>query len=162
MKVKSRDFPDIKRWVDAGWITVTPGNVTDYDYLIEEMHKIRASYTLLSAGYDPHNAWQTVAKLEEDGFPMDKFSQGITSMSAPAKEFERLVKKGEINHGGNPVMRWMMSNVLPKIELNDNLRIKKMSKNQKIDGVTAAVIALGVYLSNPQAAAYSQTDAFMI
>lgn len=162
MKVKSRDFPDIKRWVDAGWITVTPGNVTDYDYLIEEMHKIRASYTLLSAGYDPHNAWQTVAKLEEDGFPMDKFSQGITSMSAPAKEFERLVKKGEINHGGNPVMRWMMSNVLPKIELNDNLRIKKMSKNQKIDGVTAAVIALGVYLSSPQVEAYSQTDAFMI
>ena len=162
MKIKSRDFPDIKRWVDAGFITVTPGNVTDYDYLIDEMGRIKANYTVLSVGYDPHNAWQTMAKLGELGFEMEVFRTGIVSMSSPTKEFERLVKKGMINHGGNPVMRWMMTNVLPSIELNDNLRLKKMSKNQKIDGVVAAVIALGVYHSNPQQEAYSSSDAFMI
>ena len=37
-----------------------------------------------------------------------------------------------------------------------------MSKNQKIDGVIAGVVALGVYHSNPQPEAYSKSDAFMI
>lgn len=182
LKIKSRDFPDILNWIvkkvknDDGelvmptvehatadrCIFVTPGNVTDYDYLIEEMNRLRDRYNILSIGYDPHNAWQTMAKLQEEGFEMEPFRTGITNMSAPAKEFERLIKKGAVNHGGNPVMRWMMSNVLPSIELNENLRIKKMSKHQKIDGVVAAVIALGVYHSKPQPETYSKSDAFMI
>ncbi len=182
LKIRSRDFPDIMKWVvpkrkkadgvmvmptikDATaekCIFVTPGNVTDYDYLVEEMGRIADLYGVLSVGYDPHNAWQTMAKLQDMGFEMEVFRQGIVSMSAPSKEFERLVKKGCINHGGNGVMRWMMANVLPSIELNENLRLKKMSKHQKIDGVIAAVVALGVFHSKPQVEAYSKADAFMI
>jgi phage terminase large subunit-like protein len=162
LKIRSRDYPDMKRWVKDGFINVTPGNVTDYDYLIAEMHKIRETYTMLSMGYDPHNAWQTVAKLQDDGFPMAVYRQGYATMSPPTKEFERFVKQKRINHGNNPVLRWMMTNVNPKYDRAENITLHKMTKHQKIDGVIATVIAFGEMLSNPTADSYSSADAFMI
>lgn len=152
LDLRARDLPDIRRWRDQGLVVVTPGNVTDYDYLIAEVHRVCGMYNVLGIGYDPHNAWQTISKLEADGLPMDKFSQGIMNMSAPSKEFERLVKEGMINHGGNPVIRWMLSNVIPYYDSNDNLKLNKQkgSRGAKIDGIIAAVIALGEYLKSPQ------------
>jgi len=70
LKIRSRDFPDIAKWVvpkrknsdgelvpptidDATadrCIFVTPGNVTDYDYLIEEMSRIADRSEVLSVG----------------------------------------------------------------------------------------------------------------
>lgn len=161
-KIKARDFPDIKRWIDAGLVNTTPGNVTDYGFLEAEMRRIRGLYNMLTVGYDPHNAWQTVARLEADDFNMSKYSQAVVNMSPPAKEFERLARQYRINHGGNPVLRWMLSNVVPDYKYNDNLRLTKMSKNQKIDGIIAAVIALGEYLSNPTQPVYSESDLFLI
>ena len=150
-KMRSREFPDVLRWINSGLLTITPGNVTDYDYLIADLHRLRGEYDIQAIGYDPYNAFQTVARLEADGFPMDKFAQGIMNMSAPTKEFERLVKQGMINHGGNPIMRWMLSNVQPYYDQNENLKIrkKKNSLNLKIDGIIASVIALGEYIKNP-------------
>jgi phage terminase large subunit-like protein len=126
------------------------------------MHKIRETYTMLSMGYDPHNAWQTVAKLQDDGFPMAVYRQGYATMSPPTKEFERFVKQKRINHGNNPVLRWMMTNVNPKYDRAENITLHKMTKHQKIDGVIATVIAFGEMLSNPTADSYSSADAFMI
>jgi phage terminase large subunit-like protein len=150
-KMRSREFPDVLRWINSGLLTITPGNVTDYDYLIADLHRLRGEYDIQAIGYDQYNAFQTVARLEADGFPMDKFAQGIMNMSAPTKEFERLVKQGMINHGGNPIMRWMLSNVQPYYDQNENLKIrkKKNSLNLKIDGIIASVIALGEYIKNP-------------
>ena len=163
-EIKSREMPDVIRWYDAGLINITPGNATDYDYLADEVRRICSEYDVLSIGYDPHNAWQTVAKLEIDGLPMSQFSQGITNMSAPSKEFERLARTGKINHGGNPVLRWMLSNIVPYYDVNGNLKIKKMKESRaaKIDGIVAAVIALGEYLKNPQEDVYSKSDIFLI
>lgn len=150
-KFRSREFPDVTRWVKNGLLTLTPGNVTDYDYLIADLHRLRGLYDIQAIGYDPYNAYQTVAKLEADGFPMDKFGQGIMNMSAPTKEFERLIRQGRINHGGNPVMRWMLQNVTPYYDQNENIKIRKRknSLNLKIDGIVASVIALGEYIKNP-------------
>lgn len=160
--IRARDYPDIRRWINEGYVETTPGNVTDYDYLIEKIEEISGIYGVYSIGYDPYNAFQTVAKLEEKGFPMSVYRQGVASMSPPSKEFERLVKQQKINHGGNPVLRWMLSNVLPKYDPKENISLLKMTKHQKIDGIIAAVIGLGEYISNPQEAAYSKSDAFMI
>lgn len=164
LKLRSRDLPDILRWQQQGLVNVTPGNVTDYDYLTAEVSRLRTLYDIRAMGYDPHNAWQTIAKLEADGLPMDKFSQGIMNMSPPSKEFERLVRNGMINHGANPVLRWMLQNCVPYYDANENLKIRKMKETRgaKIDGIVATIIALGEYLKNPVDDVYSQTDVYYI
>jgi len=164
LKIRSRDLPDIVRWQQHGLVNVTPGNVTDYDYLAAEVARLRTMYDIRAIGYDPHNAWQTIAKLEADGLPMDKFSQGIMNMSPPSKEFERIVRNGMLNHGGNPVLRWMLQNCVPYYDANENLKIRKMKETRgaKIDGIVSTVIALGEYLKNPVDDVYSQTDVYYI
>ena len=164
LKIRSRDLPDIVRWQQQGLVNVTPGNVTDYDYLAAEVARLRTMYDIRAIGYDPHNAWQTIAKLEADGLPMDKFSQGIMNMSPPSKEFERIVRNGMLNHGGNPVLRWMLQNCVPYYDANENLKIRKMKETRgaKIDGIVSTVIALGEFLKNPVDDVYSQTDVYYI
>lgn len=174
LAIRSRDIPDVLKWsLDAKdfekysvekCVFVTEGNVTDYDYLANEVNRICGMFNVVSIGYDPANAWQTVSKLEVDGLPMSKFSQGIMNMSPPSKEFERLAKKGQINHGGNPVLRWMLSNVVPYYDANENLKIKKEveTRGAKIDGIVACVIALGEYLKTPQENYYSSSDIYLV
>lgn len=164
LKMRSRDLPDILRWQQQGLVNVTPGNVTDYDYLAAEVARLRTLYDIRAIGYDPHNAWQTIAKLESDGLPMDKFSQGIMNMSPPSKEFERIVRNRMLNHGGNPVLRWMLQNCVPYYDANENLKIRKMKETRgaKIDGIVSTIIALGEYLKNPVSDVYSQADVFYI
>lgn len=164
LKIKSRDLPDLIRWQKEGLITVTPGNATDYDYLVGEVRRLRDLYGLRAIGYDPHNAWQTIVKLQADGVEVDSFSQGIMNMSPPSKEFERLVRTKRINHGGNPVLRWMLQNCVPYYDFNENLKVKRMKETRgaKIDGIVASIIALGEYLKNPQPEVYSQTGLFYV
>jgi phage terminase large subunit-like protein len=65
-------------------------------------------------------------------------------MNEPCKEFERLILSGSINHGGNPVMRWMVGNVAIKTDPSGNIRpVKPDNKSaKKIDGVVTNVMAI--------------------
>ena len=46
---------------------------------------------------------------------MLEFHQSFRSMSAPTRELEKLIVSGTLAHGGNPVRRWIVSNVaMPK------------------------------------------------
>jgi phage terminase large subunit-like protein len=64
-------------------------------------------------------------------------------MAAPTKEFLRLVADKKIRHGGNPVLRWMVSNLALKQDPAGNLKPDRESSGDKIDGVVALVMALG-------------------
>ena len=68
-------------------------------------------------------------------------------MSVPTKEFESSVLRDEYNFLGNPVIRWMMKNVVIYKDPNDNIKLDKARSRNKIDGVVASVDAIGGYLN---------------
>jgi phage terminase large subunit-like protein len=68
-------------------------------------------------------------------------------MSTPTKEFKKLVLKKHVNHGGNPVLTWMISNVEIKCDAGGNEKIDKGASKEKVDGPVAGVMALGEYLT---------------
>ena len=68
--------------------------------------------------------------------------QGFISMNAPSKELERRLLAEEINHGGNPVLRWMADNVSIKTDPAGNLKPDKESSSDRIDGIVAVIMAL--------------------
>ena len=74
---------------------------------------------------------------------MDQHGQGFASMSAPTKELERLVVSGDLRHGGNPVLRWMASNVMLRIDPAANIKIDKKTSREKVDGMVALCMAIG-------------------
>ena len=132
-----------REWTKAGFITATEGNITDLSYIEEDVLDAMGKFNVREIAYDAYGATQLSASLVDKGAPMVKFSQGIMAMSDPSKELEKAVKAKLLCHGRDPVLSWMMSNCVLYIDPNDNIKIKKEGKSNKIDGVIALVMALG-------------------
>ena len=135
------------KWVAGGYVTVTPGNVIDYDFVKADILRIVADYDLRTSAYDRWNSSQTIIDLQNEGMECNPFGQGYGSMSAPTKEFEKLVLTGKIEHFGNPVLRWMLASTLVKTDPAGNIKPDKEKSTQKIDGIVAAIMALGEWMT---------------
>ena len=79
-----------------------------------------------------------------DGFEVVYFGQGFQSMTSPTKGVERLVLDKELAHGGHPVLRWMVSNTAVEIDPAGNIKPSKKKSTEKIDGIVALIMAVGV------------------
>lgn len=143
-----RENANIEEWVRKGYITVTPGNVTDYDYIIRDIAELGEQYDITAMAYDPWNSSSIVPKLCEQGVNMQPFTQTISNYAMPTKEFERIVGLGIVDHYDNPVARWMLSNVVIREDVNGNRRPDKKKSSEKIDGIVAAIMALGQSMSD--------------
>ena len=135
------------KWVAEGYVTVTPGNVIDYDFVKADILRIVADYDLRTSAYDRWNSSQTIIDLQNEGMECTPFGQGYGSMSAPTKEFEKLVLTGKIEHFGNPVLRWMLASTLVKTDPAGNIKPDKEKSTQKIDGIVASIMALGEWMT---------------
>lgn len=135
------------KWVAEGYVTVTPGNVIDYDFVKADILRIVADYDLRTSAYDRWNSSQTIIDLQNEGMECNPFGQGYGSMSAPTKEFEKLVLTGKIEHFGNPVLRWMLASTLVKTDPAGNIKPDKEKSTQKIDGIVASIMALGEWMT---------------
>lgn len=147
-KIQERkDKVDYLSWTRAGMIKTTPGNVIDIDSMVVDIMQILKDYQCEGMAYDPAKAYHGVIQgLIREGFPqdkMDEFSQAIMNMSAPTKEFERLVMAGIPDHLNDPVLRWMLGNVQIYRDINDNIKPDKKRSRDKIDGIVAIIMAIG-------------------
>ncbi len=70
------------------------------------------------------------------------FGQGYKDMSPASRAFYEELMKGNIIHGGNPVMKWMCGNVVIEQDPAGNIKPTKAKSKDKIDGVVAAIMAL--------------------
>ena len=136
-------------WAKQMRITLTDGNVTDYDIIRRDVGKLAEKYRIKEIAFDRYNATQLVSQLGGDGISMVQFGQGFVSMSAPSKELEKLVVSGKIIHGGNPVLRWMASNVSVEMDAAGNIKPSRNKSSEKIDGIVATVMAIGRMHSKP-------------
>ena len=135
-------------WVDKGYVRLTPGNVIDYDYIMADITQIAQTYNISSIAYDRWNSSQIVINLQNEGLQMSPFGQGYGSMSAPTKEFEKMILTKNLEHFGNPVLRWMMASVAIQRDPAGNIKPDKRKSSQKIDGVVASIMALGEMMTN--------------
>lgn len=140
-RVKANSVPyDI--WEKQGYIMSTEGNVIHYDFIEKFIMDLSEKYHILEIAVDRWNATQMIQNLEGEGFTIVPFGQGFSSMSAPTKEFYRLLMEGRIIHGGNPVLRWMAGNVVIDTDPAGNIKVTKVKSKEKIDGIVAAIMAL--------------------
>lgn len=130
-------------WVRDGHIKATPGNVVDQEFIRHDLHELGDMLNVREIAIDRWNSSYLMTRLVDDGFEVVPFGQGFASMSGPSKEFERLVVSHQMEHDGNPVMKWMLSNVAVKEDPAGNIKPDKSKSSEKIDGVVASIMALG-------------------
>lgn len=129
-------------WDQTGLIKVTPGEITDYDVIEDDLLADSHTFDIQACGYDPHNAIQLVNHMLDQGLPMVEITQNTKNLSEPLKELQALVYSRRLVHDGNPITAWMASNVVVEPDRNENIFPRKERPENKIDGVVAAIIAL--------------------
>jgi phage terminase large subunit-like protein len=155
-------------WVKDGWLTTTPGNVQDYDYIQTQIGRDAEKFRILSIGYDPYNSSQLTNDLMADGMNLVKTRQGFLTLSPAMKTMQRLVLMGKpakpmLVHGGNPVTRWCVDNLAVAIDAAENIKPDKANSGDKIDGVSALADALCEYLNEETLqSAYDEENTLII
>lgn len=138
-----------KEWKRRGLLTITDGNVTDYDYILNDLLKANEKVYIRSIAYDSYNATQWAISATDQGLPLEPFSQSLGSFNKPTKELERLIRSGKVVIDNNEITRFCFANVVLKFDYCDNIKPTKATNQNKIDGVIAMIQALGAYLKDP-------------
>jgi phage terminase large subunit-like protein len=137
-----RDRVPYETWVRQGYITATPGNVIDYDYILSQIDEDAQMYDLHEIAFDRWGATRIVQDLQEMGLTVVQFGQGFASMSAPMKELEKLILSHRLAHGNNPVLTWMADNLVASVDPAGNIKPDKARSIEKIDGIVALIMGL--------------------
>ncbi len=130
-------------WAEDDYITLTPGEVTDFATVEAKILELNQIYNIAELAIDPWNGEYLMQRLGAEGIDMVPFRQGFPSMTGPAKELERLWLQYEMQHLGNPVLRWCMSNTVVSLDAAGNIKPDKDKSSEKIDGAVATIMAVG-------------------
>lgn len=144
-----RDGVPYSQWEREGWLTLTDGNVIDYDQIERQILADAQTFCVREIAFDRYFANQLVLRLQEQGLEVVGFGQGFASMAAPAKEFEELLVSGRLAHGSNPVLTWQASCAAAKQDPAGNTKPDKASSTGRIDSIVAILMALGRAIGRP-------------
>lgn len=137
-------------WQHSGAITLTPGNVTDYDIIMQHIKDMDSKCYIAKIAYDAWNATQFVINAEAAGLPMEPFSQTLGNFNRPTKEMERLLLSNKVVMDSNIINRHCFRNVALAVDRNGNTKPTKQFAEKKIDGVIAMLEALGLLITSPK------------
>lgn len=153
-----RDRVPYDVWKRDGAMVTTPGNVTDYDFIKEQVFRDASTFQVQGLAIDRWNATHLANQLLSEGLPVVLFGQGFASMGAPTKELERLVMGHGFDHGNNPVLTWMASNAAVVQDSSGNIKPAKDKATEKIDGIVALIMGIGLSMAQQRSAASPWED----
>lgn len=140
-----------KYWARTKQLTVCAGNVTDYDYITNDIMAMYNRFNVRKIAYDSWNSTQWAIKATELGLHLEPFSQSIGNFNKGTREFERLIRQGKCVIDNNEITRWMFRNVAIKTDQNGNIKPNKgAGAEKKIDGIISQITALGKWLETPR------------
>lgn len=140
---EKRDRARYRDWVAQGWIETTEGNLIDHEAIRDAIVRDHGVTPLRSLAFDPWNATMLSQAVTARGVPVAEFPQTVRNYAAAALEFEARLAALDIDHGGNPVLAWMASNLHWYKDGKDNKMPHKKSSTGRIDGMTALLMAIG-------------------
>ena len=157
-RIERSDRVPYREWARLGLITITEGNVVDYDRIRRDIRELAEAYNIQEIAADRWNATQLITQLQQDGHNVIPFGQGYASMSGPSKEFEKLILGKQLQHDGNKILRWMASNVTTLPDAAGNIKPVKDKSTGRIDGIVAAIMAIGRATTSQQPYSYYETN----
>lgn len=140
--VELKENAHYRLWRDQGLLTVTPGNIIDFAQIEEDLLVVCSDFEVADVAYDPHQATMLVTRLETQGVPVIEMRPTVLNFSEPMKEVEALVRDRKLEHDGDAVMEYAMSNVVAKVDAKDNVYPRKERPENKIDPFVALCMAM--------------------
>ena len=161
--LKKADRDDYNQWVNDELMSVMPGAAMRPEIIANDILDISRKFKIKSIAYDPYLATHGVIQILTEYLVLSPLQQRLAVLSPFTKEFERLIFMNEIQHGGHPILRWMISNCVLQSDSNGNIKIDKKKSGNKIDGIDATINALSQYMDfEEQTSVYESRDILFI
>ena len=143
-------------WERTGAVRFTHGNEVDYSAIESDIAAFAKQYAVEEVAADRlFQGAQLCQNLgERHGIAIVEHGQGFLSMALPTKQFLEAVSGGQVIHDGDPVLRWMVSNLTGKQDEAGNWKPDKKRSAEKIDGVVATIMGLGRAIANAGVSVY--------
>lgn len=139
-----------KDWSRRGILTITTGNVTDYDYITNDIIKASKIVKIRKIAYDEYNSTQWAIDCTSKRLPLEPYSQSLANFNKPTKELERLILSNTTIIDNNEITLYCFRNVKLKADHNENVKPIKSQDQSKIDGCISMIQALGIFLMQPR------------
>lgn len=145
--VEAPENEHYRGWAQQGLISQTDGNMIDFAVIEEDILGLADNLRIEELAFDPHQATYLITRLTEAGLNCIEVRPTVLNFSEPMKTDEGLIRSRAIAHDGDPVMTWMLSNVVAKEDAKDNVYPRKDRPENKIDGVVARLMAMARFLN---------------
>lgn len=146
---KNKYREQYQSWKKQGYLLTTDGDAMDYDFIRAQIVADNDKFDVNSISVDrAFQGYEFSQKLDVELGGSEKqpkviaCGMGFLSMAGPCQEFERRLLLQKLNHGGNPVLRWMADNVSVKKDPAGNMKPDKATSQGKIDGIIGILLGL--------------------
>lgn len=153
-----RDRVPYRTWVQQGYIEAPEGRAIDYGFIAQKIGEIFSKYEVIGLAYD---RWRIETLLKEltaigidayidgkdemkNGLRLVNWGQGFKDMSPAVDNLETSVLEKKLEHDGNPVLTWNISNAMVLTDPAGNRKLDKSKTRFRIDGAIALTMALGL------------------
>jgi phage terminase large subunit-like protein len=123
-----KDHVPYDKWVKAGWVTATEGNVVDYTVIYEWILEFAKFHKIKEVALDRAFATMLVQMLEKVGLTCVDIPQTFVSLTNPLNETERLLREGKMTHEADLTAKWAFGNA--SIAKNGNGQIKLVKEHK--------------------------------
>ena len=136
------------KWKDLGWLRTSQGSKVNYSDITKWFNEQLELYQLrpLWIGYDRWSANYWVDEMASFGYELTSVIQGAKTFSPAMKEMRAYLNEKRINYNNNPILKWCLSNMSVKTDVNENIQPIKEHQRQRIDGAVSLLDAMVVYL----------------
>ncbi|MGE0651514.1 MAG: terminase large subunit, partial [Alphaproteobacteria bacterium] len=144
-------------WHRQGLIEAPPGRAIDKGAIAGRLAQIASAYDLKAVAYDRWRIEDLKKLLSDEGIdlPLKEWGQGFKDMAPAVDALEAAVLDRRLRHGGHPVLRWNCANAIVQIDPAGARKIAKDISVERVDGMIALVMAIGLHAREPAPREYT-------
>lgn len=135
-------------WHEQGYLTACPGDIVDRDMVEGYVRQLCTRLDVQEIAFDRYAAGEMMRRMDADGLPVVEFRQNFSIYTPAINAFERAMFERRLVHGGNPLLRWAVGNVVLDTDAAGNRRPNKTKSTDRIDPAVAAIMAVGRAMAN--------------
>lgn len=144
-------------WRDAGMLVATPGRTVEYEFVADELWRLRERAILRRVAFDTYNMRFLKPWLQRAGFSDEEidgeddsvrifvpFRQGFISMGPALRSLESVLLGAKLRHGNHPVLTMCAANSRTIEDPARNRKFVKSAPTARIDGMVSLAMANSV------------------
>lgn len=153
-KLNAQHDHKLTEWVRKGWLTVTDGEVLDFEQFYDDIESDALRYTILGGDSDKFAIDPVIQEIckrtnvvEEDFYA---YNNNYSTMSNGMKETLNMVKAKSLRWHGNSVARFCFESCEAKISIADPdmiqpAKVDRRKSLVRIDAVASQIMALNAW-----------------